>query len=75
MKLIKNCRPGLKNKNVLIIGGSGFIGSHLIEEIIDYKPKKISVVIDNFEVGQYKNISQFSNKLNLLRPLFIKRTF
>lgn len=66
MKLIKNCRPGFKNKNVLIIGGSGFIGSHLIEELINYKPRKI-IIIDNLSVGQYKNISQFSKQIKFIK--------
>ncbi|MBD3342894.1 MAG: NAD-dependent epimerase/dehydratase family protein [Candidatus Lokiarchaeota archaeon] len=35
----------LKNKNILITGGAGFIGGHLIERLIDYNH---ILVIDNF---------------------------
>ena len=34
----------IKNKNILITGGAGFIGSHLFEELIQYE--NFIVVID-----------------------------
>jgi len=40
-------------KNVLVIGGAGFIGSHLCDELI--KDAKV-ICIDNFSSGQEKNI-------------------
>jgi len=40
-------------KNVLVIGGAGFIGSHLCDELI--KDSKV-ICIDNFSTGQEKNI-------------------
>jgi UDP-glucuronate decarboxylase len=40
-------------KNILIIGGAGFIGSHLCDELI--KKNKI-ICIDNFSSGDEKNI-------------------
>ncbi|MGE6630239.1 NAD-dependent epimerase/dehydratase family protein [Bacillus sp. NPDC077027] len=42
-------------KKVLVTGGSGFIGSHTIEELIEkgYEP----VVLDNFSTGSRRNIS------------------
>jgi UDP-glucuronate decarboxylase len=40
-------------KNVLVIGGAGFIGSHLCDELI--KDAKV-ICIDNFSTGQEKNI-------------------
>lgn len=40
-------------KNVLVIGGAGFIGSHLCDELI--KDAKV-ICIDNFSSGDEKNI-------------------
>lgn len=40
-------------KNVLVIGGAGFIGSHLCDELI--KDAKV-ICVDNFSSGQEKNI-------------------
>ncbi|MCJ7769687.1 MAG: NAD-dependent epimerase/dehydratase family protein, partial [Dehalococcoidales bacterium] len=37
----------LKNKSVLVTGGAGFIGSHLIDRIIREGPSNL-VVVDNF---------------------------
>lgn len=40
-------------KNVLVIGGAGFVGSHLCDELI--KDAKV-ICIDNFSTGDEKNI-------------------
>lgn len=47
----------LKNKNVLVTGGAGFIGSHLVDRIIEENPKQIHVV-DNFFLGKEENLDQ-----------------
>ncbi len=47
----------LANKKVLITGGAGFIGSNLIETLLDHH---INVVcLDNFSTGKRKNIEPF----------------
>ena len=40
-------------KNILVIGGAGFIGSHLCDELV--KTSKV-ICIDNFSTGSEKNI-------------------
>jgi UDP-glucuronate decarboxylase len=40
-------------KNVLVLGGAGFIGSHLCDELI--KTSKV-ICVDNFSTGDEKNI-------------------
>lgn len=40
-------------KNILVIGGAGFIGSHLCDELV--KTSKV-ICIDNFSTGDEKNI-------------------
>jgi UDP-glucose 4-epimerase len=45
----------LANKSVAVTGGAGFIGSHLIDRIIEERPDDL-VVIDNFSVGKERNL-------------------
>ncbi len=47
----------LKGKKILIIGGAGFIGSHIIEELIKEELEEI-VIYDNFSRGNYENIEK-----------------
>ncbi len=47
----------LKNKNVLVCGGAGFIGSHLVDRLILEKPSKL-VVIDNLFLGNISNLNE-----------------
>ncbi|MGI6152728.1 MAG: dTDP-glucose 4,6-dehydratase [Christensenellaceae bacterium] len=48
-------RAPLKNANVLITGGAGFIGSHLTDALLRAGVKK-AVVLDNLFVGNIENI-------------------
>ena len=41
--------------NVLITGGAGFIGSHLVDFLIKKKNIKNVIVIDNIKDGSLKN--------------------
>jgi len=50
-------------ENFLITGGCGFIGSHLVEELID-KDKKV-IIIDDLSTGNLKNISNILTHPNL----------
>jgi len=45
----------LKNKSVMITGGAGFIGSHLVDRVAQEEPEKI-VIVDNFFLGKHRNI-------------------
>lgn len=40
----------IKGKNVLVTGGAGFIGSHLVDMLLEEEPEKI-IVFDNFIRG------------------------
>jgi UDP-glucose 4-epimerase len=47
-------RKAMMTENrVLVAGGAGFIGSHLVDRLIDEKPKGL-VVVDNFYFGKNK---------------------
>lgn len=58
--------PTLKNKNILITGGAGFIGSHLVDELIKEKPAKI-VVVDNFFLGKRENLKDAKRSFSHLK--------
>lgn len=46
----------LQNKNVLVTGGAGFIGSHLVDRIIRENPNNL-VVVDNLFLGKLTNLN------------------
>ena len=43
----------LNNKSILVAGGAGFIGSHLVDRLIDERPENL-VIVDNFYLGEDK---------------------
>jgi len=53
---------------ILVTGGAGFIGSHLVDRLVDEKPEKL-VVIDNFYLGEDKirNLSQAKSSFSSLK--------
>jgi len=46
----------LKDKNILVTGGAGFIGSHLVDQLLDSEVAKVAV-IDNLFLGKRENLS------------------
>ena len=46
----------LTGKNVLVTGGAGFIGSHLVERIAADRPSRL-VVVDNLFLGKESNLA------------------
>lgn len=53
----------LKGKRILVTGGAGFIGSNLVESLLDMEIEV--TVFDNFETGKKENIEDF-----FTNPLF-----
>ena len=47
----------IKNCNVCVIGGAGFIGSHLVDYLIDERRCNVTV-LDNLITGKTKNIHE-----------------
>lgn len=57
----------IRNKNILVTGGAGFVGSHLVEELINRKAKVVAVDI-NFDKKSYlfsKNLDKQCRLINL----------
>ena len=49
---------------VLVTGGAGFVGSHLIEELLS---NGVSVVcLDDFSTGKHENIEHLKNKITII---------
>ena len=49
-------RPSIAESNVLLVGGAGFIGSHLADKLIDFNAKSV-VVMDNMFLGKRENLA------------------
>jgi UDP-glucose 4-epimerase len=48
----------IDNSVILVTGGAGFIGSYVVEELLQYNPKKI-IIIDNLIRGTMENMRNF----------------
>jgi len=51
--------------NVLVTGGAGFIGSHLVEELVKRKHKVL--VLDNLSTGNINNLKRVKNKIKFVK--------
>ncbi len=54
-----------KLKKVLVTGGSGFIGSHVVESLV--KKGASVTVLDNLQNGKIKNIAYLSDTVNFFK--------
>jgi len=60
----------ITGKNILVTGGAGFIGSHLVDAIILEGPKNL-IVVDNLFLGKKENLRDATRRFRGLR-LFIE---
>ena len=56
----------LKNKSILVTGGAGFIGSHLVDRIITEEPDTV-VVVDDFFMGNMRNLCKAQKSCDSLK--------
>ncbi len=59
-----NFKEKLQNKNILVTGGAGFIGSNLCEELLSLGAKV--TCLDNFSTGFHKNLDAIKDHPNFL---------
>jgi UDP-glucose 4-epimerase len=52
-------------QNVVVFGGAGFVGSHLVEALL--KQDKNITVIDDFSNGSQNNLSAVSDKIKVIK--------
>lgn len=55
----------MKNKKVLVTGGAGFIGSHLVEKLVELGANV--TVLDNLSTGSLTNLQKVSNAITFIK--------
>ena len=58
----------LENRSIMVTGGAGFIGSHLVDRLIQEKPSNL-VVVDNFFLGKESNLEDAKSNYPALKIL------
>lgn len=61
---MENLQNFYKNKNILVTGGAGFIGSHLCKELVKLEAKV--TIIDNFSTGNLSNLKNILPQINII---------
>lgn len=55
----------MKYKNLLVVGGAGFVGSHVVDALVKHGAEKI-VVVDNMFLGKTENLNEAIQKGNVI---------
>lgn len=57
--------PSVKEQNVVVTGGASFIGSHLVDKLVELGAKV--TVIDDLSSGKLENLKQSKNKIKFIK--------
>ena len=55
----------LKNKKILVTGGAGFIGSHLVKRLVEHKAK-VSVIVKYNSIIDCPRLVKIWDKINII---------
>lgn len=55
----------MKNNKIIVTGGAGFIGSHLVDKLISEKYEV--TVLDNFSTGRIQNLQHVTNNVKIIK--------
>jgi len=55
----------MKYKKLLVVGGAGFVGSHLVDALVRHGAEKI-IVVDNMFLGRMENLNEAISKENII---------
>ncbi len=55
----------MKYKKLLVVGGAGFVGSHIVDALVKHRAEKI-VVVDNMFLGNTENLDEAIQKGNVI---------
>ena len=55
----------MKYKKLLVVGGAGFVGSHVVDALVKSGAEKI-VVVDNMFLGKTENLEEAVQKGNAI---------
>lgn len=58
-----------KDKHILVTGGCGFIGSHLVERLVNYGAH--ITILDDLSTGSLQNIAPWRNKVTFIQGSII----
>ena len=55
----------MRYKKLLVVGGAGFVGSHLVDALVRHGAEKI-IVVDNMFLGRMENLNEAISKENII---------
>jgi nucleoside-diphosphate-sugar epimerase len=71
-KILNNDSIGIKNMNIVVTGGAGFIGSNIVTELVNIGHNV--TVIDDFSLGRMDNLKDIKDKIRLVPGSILETT-